>query len=156
MNEREQRAFDEQMMRRALAEAHAAAEKGEVPVGAIYVSKAGDIIGRAHNLRETLTDPTAHAEMIGMTQAASALESWRLIDVTCYVTLEPCPMCAGALILARVGRVVFGASDPKAGACGSLFTLHDDARLNHRYPVTAGVLGDECGEVLREFFRARR
>lgn len=142
-------------MRLALDQARKAAELGEVPVGAVLVL--GDqVLASAHNLREILSDPTAHAEMIALAEAARALQTWRLTDVTAYVTLEPCPMCAGAFVMARVSRVVFGADDPKGGACGSLYCLHDDARLNHRYPVTRGVLADECAEVLRAFFRARR
>lgn len=139
----------------ALKEARRAAAEGEVPVGAVVV-RGERILGRGRNQRERLRDPTAHAEMIALTQAAAAAESWRLDGATMYVTLEPCPMCAGALVNARVARLVFGADDPKAGACGSLMDLVSDRRLNHRMPVTRGVLAEECGEVLREFFRARR
>jgi tRNA(adenine34) deaminase len=146
---------DEEWMRRALREAGRAAAEGEVPVGAVVV-KDGRLLGSAHNQRERLHDPTAHAEMIAITQAAEAVGSWRLDGATIFVTLEPCPMCAGALVNARMGRLVYGADDPKAGACGSLMDLANDRRLNHRLPVTRGVLAAECGAVLREFFRARR
>ncbi|MHC4932236.1 MAG: tRNA adenosine(34) deaminase TadA [Planctomycetota bacterium] len=142
-------------MRAALREARKAAEDDEVPVGAV-VEQGGRIIGRAHNQRERLKDPTAHAEMIAITQAAAALESWRLERATLYVTLEPCVMCAGALVNARIGRVVFGARDPKAGACGSLYQVGMDPRLNHRFEVVGGVLEDECASVLRDFFSPRR
>jgi tRNA(adenine34) deaminase len=146
---------DEDHMRAAMAEARLASEQGEVPIGAIAVCE-GRVVGRAHNQRETLADPTAHAEMLALTMAAGELERWRLTGVTLYVTLEPCTMCAGALVLARVDRVVFGASDPKAGACGSLYRIHADERLNHAFEVVPGVLGDECGELLSEWFRQRR
>jgi tRNA(adenine34) deaminase len=145
----------ERFMRAALREAEAALEKGEVPVGAVIVEK-GRIIGRGHNQRETLLDPTAHAEMIAITQAAAALESWRLADCTIYVTLEPCAMCAGALVLARLPRLVFGAADPKAGACGSVLDVFQERRLNHRGTVTPGVLSTECAGILQDFFRRRR
>ncbi|TWT47291.1 tRNA adenosine(34) deaminase TadA [Botrimarina hoheduenensis] len=146
---------DQLYMQRALDEARAAAAEGEAPVGAVIVSR-GEIIAAAHNLRETLRDPTAHAEMIAITQAAESLGAWRLEGCTLYVTLEPCPMCAGAIVQARVPRVVYGAIDPKAGAAQSLYQLLTDERLNHRVDVTAGVLAEPCGEILREFFRARR
>ncbi|MAT69143.1 MAG: tRNA-specific adenosine deaminase [Planctomycetaceae bacterium] len=142
-------------MQLALAEARAAAAEDETPVGAVIVHD-DTIIAAAHNQREQLHDPTAHAEMIAITQAAEALASWRLTGCTLYVTLEPCPMCAGAIVQARVPRVVYGAADPKAGAAGSLFSLLDDARLNHRCDVTPGVLAEPCGDILREFFRAKR
>ena len=148
-------ADDDRFMREAIRQARAAAEVGEVPVGAVVVCD-GQLIAAAHNQRETLLDPTAHAEMIAITQAASALESWRLSDCTLYVTLEPCPMCAGAIVNSRVPRVVYGAIDPKAGAVESLYQLLTDDRLNHRSAVTSGVLAGECGDLLREFFRARR
>ena len=134
--------LDAEFMKMALREATAAAEDGEVPVGAVVV-KDGRVIGRAHNMREKLHDPTAHAEMIALTQAAEALQAWRLEGVTVYVTLEPCCMCAGALVLARVSRLVYGAADPKAGACGTLYNIVHDERLNHRVDVTAGVMADE-------------
>jgi tRNA(adenine34) deaminase len=139
----------------ALAEARAALEHEDVPVGAVIVRE-GRVIGRAHNQRELLRDPTAHAEILALTQAAAALEQWRLTGATLYVTLEPCAMCAGALVMARVDALVYGADDPKAGAVRSLYRLCEDARLNHRLRVTPGVLADECGELLRDFFRGRR
>jgi len=142
-------------MRAALREARKAAEDDEVPVGAVVV-QGGRIIGRAHNQRERLRDPTAHAEMIAITQAAAALESWRLERATLYVTLEPCVMCAGALVNARISRVVFGARDPKAGACGSLYQVGMDPRLNHSFEVMGGVLEEECAALLRDFFAPRR
>ncbi|TET37761.1 MAG: tRNA adenosine(34) deaminase TadA [Planctomycetota bacterium] len=147
--------LDEKFMRTALAEARLAAGEGEVPVGCV-IAEGDRIIGRAHNQRETLNDPTAHAEIIAITQAAEALSSWRLEDTTIYVTLEPCAMCAGAIVLARIPRLVFGAADPKAGACGSLFDIVRDGRLNHRCTVDDGVLADECGALLTEFFQERR
>jgi len=146
---------DASYMKDALKEARRAAAEGEVPVGAVVV-KDGRIIGRGHNQRERLHDPTAHAEMIAVTQAAAAVGSWRLDGTTMFVTLEPCPMCAGALVNGRVGRLVYGADDPKAGACGTLMDVVNDRRLNHRMPVTRGVLAEECGGILRTFFRARR
>ncbi len=146
---------DVQFMRLALREAEAAFEEDEIPVGAVVVWQ-NQIIGRGHNQRERLNDPTAHAEMIALTAAAAHQGTWRLHDCTMFVTLEPCPMCTGALVLARISRLVFGASDPKAGACGSLFAIHDDPRLNHRIPVTSGVLESPCADLLRDFFAARR
>mgnify|MGYP006268098753 FL=1 len=142
-------------MRLALDEARAAAVEDEVPVGAIVVA-GGRVIASAHNQREQLADPTAHAEMIALTQAAAALGSWRLEDCTLYVTLEPCPMCAGAILQARVPRVVWGAADPKAGAVESLYRLFEDARLNHRVEHVGRVLADECGRILSDFFRGKR
>jgi tRNA(adenine34) deaminase len=149
-------ADDARFMQLALREAARALDEDEVPVGCVIVAPDGRVIGKAHNQREALRDPTAHAEMIAITQAAEALESWRLDEATLYVTLEPCPMCAGALVNARLGRLVFGARDPKAGACGSLYDIVRDARLNHRMPVVEGVRAEECGEILREFFRKKR
>ena len=146
---------DEQWMRAAIAEGRLAEAEGEVPVGAVIVH-AGEIIGRGRNLRETTQDPTAHAEMIALREAAHALGSWRLIDTSLYVTLEPCPMCAGALVNARVPRVVWGCDDPKAGATQTLYTIGSDARLNHRFECVPGVLGDECAALLSEFFGAIR
>ncbi len=146
---------DERFMRMALREAQAAADHGEVPVGAVIV-RAGKVIGKAHNMRETLHDPTAHAEMIAVTQAAEALCAWRLEGSTIYVTLEPCCMCSGAMVLARIERLVYGTADPKAGACGTLYNIVRDERLNHRLEVTAGVLADESRALLQEFFRTRR
>jgi tRNA(adenine34) deaminase len=142
-------------MRRALQEAEAALAEDEVPVGAVVVQ--GDrIVASAHNQREQLHDPTAHAEMIAITQAAQTLGSWRLDGCTLYVTLEPCPMCAGAIVLARLPRLVFGATDPKAGAVASLYRLLEDARLNHQVEVVAGVLAAPCGEILTKFFEQKR
>jgi len=146
---------DEQYMRAALREARRAAEDDEVPVGAVIVHN-DRVVGRAHNQRERLKDPTAHAEMIALTQAAAAVEDWRLEGATLYVTLEPCLMCAGGLVNARVARVVFGAPDPKAGACGSLYNVGLDSRLNHRFEVVGGVLAGECAELLLEFFTRKR
>ena len=142
-------------MRLALAQAREALTADEVPVGAVAVFE-GRVVGRAHNQRELLRDPTAHAEMLALTQAAEALGRWRLSGVTLFVTLEPCAMCAGAMVLARIERLVYGATDPKAGAVESLYRLLDDDRLNHRVPSTGGVLADECGALLSEFFRKRR
>lgn len=147
--------LDERYMRFALKEAEAAMSIGEVPVGAVIV-KGGRVIARGHNQREMLKDPTAHAEMIAITQAAGALESWRLLDCTLYVTLEPCAMCAGAIVLARIPRLVFGAVDPRAGACGTLMNIVQDQRLNHRVEIASAVLGADCGSILKDFFRARR
>jgi tRNA(adenine34) deaminase len=146
---------DSDAMDLALAEARQAGEAGEVPVGAIVVI--GDrVIGAAGNRREADSDPTAHAEILALRQAAAALGSWRLTEATLYVTLEPCPMCAGALVAGRVGRLVFGAVDPKAGGCGSLYNLCADPRLNHELPVEPGVREAECGELLRLWFATRR
>ncbi len=143
-------------MEQALAEAEIAASEGEVPVGAVIVSFERGVIGRAHNQREQLVDPTAHAEMIAFTQAAQALRSWRLENCALYVTLEPCPMCAGAVVQARLPLVVYGCTDPKAGACDTLFRIASDPRLNHRARVVGGVLADRCAAVLTDFFEARR
>jgi len=146
---------DAQFMRAALGEAAAALDGGDVPVGAV-VTLGGRIIGRGCNQREQLRDPTAHAEMIALSAAAAHLQQWRLDDCTLYVTLEPCTMCAGAIVLARVPRLVFGAADPKTGACGSLYCVPTDSRLNHCVDVTGGVVADECGDLLRRFFAAQR
>lgn len=146
---------DQLWMRRALRQARTAAEADEVPVGAVIV-RDGQLLAQACNGREQLRDPTAHAEMIAITQAAAALEDWRLEDCTLYVTLEPCPMCAGAIVLARIPRVVYGAADTKAGAVHSLYQLLSDARLNHRAEVVGGVLGQECGALLTQFFAGKR
>ena len=150
----------EQFMRQALREAQAALDEDEVPIGAVivYEDPSGDrrVIAAAHNQREQLHDPTAHAEMIAITQAAQALSNWRLERCTLYVTLEPCPMCAGAIVLARMPRVVFGATDPKAGAVATLYHILDDARLNHRAEVVPGVLAQDCGELLSRFFQQKR
>lgn len=140
----------------ALEEARVAALRGEVPVGCVLVDGEGVVVARGHNLRELFNDPTAHAEIVAMRRAALDRRSWRLDGVTAYVTLEPCPMCAGAFTNARIQRVVYGCDDPRAGALRSLYALGEDARLNHRYEVLPGVRADECAEVLRAFFRARR
>ena len=146
---------DEKYMQLALIEARAAFEENEVPVGAVIVCR-NVVVAAAHNQREQLQDPTAHAEMIAITQAAESLGSWRLEDCTLYVTLEPCPMCAGAIVQARIPVVVFGTTDPKAGAVTSLFQLLNDPRLNHRCEVRSGILANPCAELLREFFRQQR
>ena len=146
---------DERFMRQALSEAALAAASADVPIGCVIV-RDGRIVGRGFNQRELLQDPTAHAEILAITAAAADVGSWRLERCTLYVTLEPCPMCAGAIVLARIPRLVFGAADPKAGACGSLMNLAHDPRLNHRVEITQGVLADECGEKLRSFFQALR
>jgi tRNA(adenine34) deaminase len=145
----------EAFMRRALAEARTALAEDEVPIGAVIVRE-GDVIAAAHNQREQLRDPTAHAEMIAITQAAAAIGDWRLEGCTLYVTLEPCPMCAGAIVLARIPTVVFGACDPKAGAVSTLYRLLDDQRLNHRAEVVLGVLGEQCAQLLSDFFTDKR
>ena len=147
--------IDEKFMREAMAEARAAAAVGEVPIGAVVVC-AGEIVARAHNRRELDQDPSAHAEFAALCAAAQALGRWRLSDCTVYVTLEPCCMCAGLMVNARVGRCVYGAADAKAGALGSLYDLNADSRLNHRFNVTAGVLADECREVLSSYFAGLR
>ena len=147
--------IDEKFMREALAEARAAAAVGEVPIGAVVV-RAGEIVARAHNRRELDQDPSAHAEFAALCAAAQALGRWRLSDCTVYVTLEPCCMCAGLMVNARVGRCVYGAADARAGALGSLYDLNADSRLNHRFNVTAGVLADECREVLSDYFSGLR
>jgi tRNA(adenine34) deaminase len=149
---------DERFMREALREAERAAALGEVPVGCVLVRQ-GEIIARGRNLREAALDPTAHAELVALRSAAARLRSWRLLDVTCYATLEPCPMCAGALVNARIARLVYGCDDPKAGAVRTLYSIGQDARLNHRFELSAGVLADECAKQLSSFFaqlRSRR
>lgn len=145
----------EHYMRLALQEARQALAEDEVPVGAVIV-QADRVIASAYNQREQLHDPTAHAEMIAITQAAEALQSWRLDDCVLYVTLEPCPMCAGAIIQARLPWVVYGAADPKAGAVHTLYQLLSDSRLNHRCQTVSGVLDQQCGAILSEFFRQKR
>ncbi|AKU97199.1 tRNA-specific adenosine-34 deaminase [Labilithrix luteola] len=147
---------DAAFMRVALAEADRAAERGEVPVGAVLVGKDGTVLATGFNLRETDADPTAHAEIVAIRAASRARGSWRLDDTTLYVTLEPCPMCAGAMVNARLGRLVYGCDDPKAGACTSLFTIGQDTRLNHRFPMTRGVLETDCADRLKRFFAALR
>ena len=146
---------DRCFLQAALGEAQAAYAEGEVPVGAVVVSN-GRIIARGHNQRETLRDPTAHAEMLALTAAAAHIGDWRLADCTLYVTLEPCVMCAGAIVLARIRRLVYGAADPKAGACESLYTIPTDVRLNHRVEVATPVMADDCGRLLRRFFQRQR
>jgi len=146
---------DERFMEMALAEASAAASEGEVPVGAVVVWD-GRIIGRGHNRVETAQDPTAHAEILALGAAAQTVQTWRLDEATIYVTLEPCHMCAGAIVLARIARLVYGARDPKAGACGSLAMVPQDLRLNHRVEVLPEVLAGECGGILERFFKERR
>ncbi len=147
--------MDEHYMKLALQQAQQAAESDEVPVGAVIVH--GErTIALAHNQREQLNDPTAHAEMIAITQAAEAIGDWRLENCTLYVTLEPCLMCAGAILQARMGRLVYGASDPKAGAVESLFQTMVDNRLNHQVESTPGILAQECGEILSHFFQGQR
>ncbi len=146
---------DHQWMAVALDEARTAGQRGDVPVGAVVVVD-GRIVARRHNEREATGDPTAHAEVLALRDAAAALGTWRLSNATLVVTLEPCPMCAGAAYAARVARVVFGAADLKAGACGSLYNVGADARLNHEFAVRAGVRADEAATLLSEFFAARR
>ncbi len=146
---------DEWFMQQALAEASQAAEDGDVPVGAVVVHR-GVIIGRGRNQREQLQDPTAHAEMVAITAAASHVRSWRLTNCSLYVTIEPCVMCAAAIVQARIEKLVFGAEDPKAGGCGSIYTITDDPRLNHRVAVFSGLLSQECAKLVRDFFAAQR
>ena len=145
-----------EMMRQALEEARSAGEEDEVPVGCVIVDPERGVIASAHNQKEQLQDPTAHAEMIALTQAAASLGSWRLDRAILYVTLEPCPMCAGAIVQARIPIVVYGCTDPKAGACHTLFSITDDPRLNHRCRVIGGVSGEECAQLLSSFFAAKR
>jgi len=146
---------DQRYMKMAIEQAGIAEENGDVPIGAVIVYK-NQIIAKAYNQRQQLNDPTAHAEIIALTQAAAFMENWRLNGCTIYVTLEPCPMCAGALVLSRMDRLVFGCDDPKSGACGSLYNIVEDTRLNHRLKVTVGVLNKECSEQLQNFFKQRR
>jgi tRNA(adenine34) deaminase len=152
----EQTERDEAFMRLALREAARGARTGEVPVGAVLVDGGGEILARGHNRPVAASDPTAHAEIVCLRRAARRAGNYRLPGATLYVTVEPCPMCAGALVLARVRRVVFGAADPKAGAARTLFRILDDPRLNHRAEVAGGVLAEECRALLQGFFRARR
>jgi len=147
---------DDALMRLALAEAARAPEHGDVPIGALVVSATGEVVAVAHNERELVGDPTAHAEVLALRRASDVLGSWRLEGCTLVVTLEPCTMCAGALVLARVDRVVYGAVDDKAGAVGSLWDVVRDRRLNHRPQVRGGVLDEECGALLRDFFAPHR
>src|SRR3989442_15605288 len=146
---------DDYFMRLALREAERAPAHEDVPIGAVVV-RAGEVIAAAHNERELRGDPTAHAEIIALREAARVTGSWRLLDAVSYITLEPCAMCAGALVLARVARVVYGARDPKAGACGSVLDVLGEPRLNHRPVVAGGLLAEECAELLRSFFASRR
>ncbi len=148
-------AADEHFMGLAIAEARRAVEHGDVPIGAVVV-RGGEVIGAGRNERELLQDPTAHAEVLALRAAAAATGSWRVLDATLYVTLEPCAMCAGAIVLARVPRVVFGTTDPKAGAAGSVLDVLAEPRLNHRPAVSGGVLAADCAALLRDFFAARR
>jgi tRNA(adenine34) deaminase len=147
---------DERWMGAALQEAEAALAHDDVPIGAVVVSDAGEILGRGHNERELREDPTAHAEVLALREAAAALGSWRVLDATLYVTLEPCTMCAGAIVLSRVPRVVYATPDPKAGAVDSILSILSDERLNHRPEVVSGVLAQDAADLLRAFFRARR
>ena len=147
--------LDETYMGLALDEARLAAAEGEVPIGAVVVCD-GEVVARAHNRRELDRDPSAHAEFAAMVAAARALDRWRLTGCTVYVTLEPCLMCAGLMVNARIDRCVYGAADPKGGALGTLYDVSHDARLNHEFAVEAGVRADECAQVLRDFFRERR
>jgi tRNA(adenine34) deaminase len=146
---------DQVFMQAALAEAEAARTLGEVPIGAVIVLD-GEIIGRGHNLRETSNDPTTHAEMVAIRQAAVHIGHWRLLDTTLYVTLEPCVMCMGAIILARIPRLVFACRDPRAGAVGSIYDFASDERFNHKVEVSEGVLGGECSKMLSGFFKELR
>jgi tRNA(adenine34) deaminase len=147
---------DARWMRVALDEARAAVEHDDVPIGAVVVAGDGRLLGRGRNEREKSEDPTAHAEVLALRAAAAALGSWRVLDATLYVTLEPCTMCAGAIVLSRIPRVVYATTDPKAGAAGSVLDVLADTRLNHRPEVVGGVLADEAADLLRSFFRARR
>jgi len=146
---------DELYMRLALREADRALEHDDVPIGAVVILD-GEVVGAGHNERELRQDPTAHAEVLALREAARALGSWRVLDATLYVTLEPCAMCAGAIVLSRIPRVVYGTEDPKAGAAGSVMDVLDHAALNHRPAVSGGLLRDECADLLRSFFAARR
>jgi len=145
----------QRFMQAAIEEAQKAAEIGEVPIGAVIV-RDGEIVGRGYNLRETRKDPTLHAEMIAIREASERLGGWRLIGCTLYVTLEPCPMCAGAIVQSRVEQVVYGATDPKAGCAGTLMDLLNEPRFNHQVPVVSGILEEECGQLLKDFFRGLR
>ncbi len=151
----EQNEADQEFMSEALAEAGKAAKIGEVPIGAVIVYEE-KIIARAHNLKETTGDPTAHAEILALRTAAQLRQGWRLSGATLYTTLEPCPMCAGAMVMARIGRLVYGAKDPKAGSAGTLMNIVQDERFNHKVEITSGVMATECGNILKEFFRERR
>ena len=148
---------DVSLMQEAIAEASAALALDEVPVGCVILHIPSEkIVGRGHNRRETLGDPTAHAEILALREAAAALANWRLGECAMAVTLEPCPMCAGAIVNARLGRLIYGCDDPKAGAIRTLYKICDDPRLNHQVEITSGVLAEECAGLLRDFFRAQR
>lgn len=147
--------LDRQFMKAAIDQANIALENGDVPIGAVIVHQ-DKIIAKGYNQRHKLNDPTAHAEIIAITAAAEYIGNWRLHGCTIYVTLEPCPMCAGALVLARIERLVFGCDDPKAGACGSLYNIVQDKRLNHRVEITKGILAEDCSKILQDFFRVKR
>jgi len=147
--------LDEHFMRLAIREAERASEHADVPVGAVIV-RDGEVIASGHNERELRQDPSAHAELLAIREASRALGSWRLLECVLYVTLEPCAMCAGAIVLARLPRVVYGATDPKAGACGSVLDVLGEPRLNHRPEVSGGLLAPECGALLSDFFSSRR
>jgi tRNA(adenine34) deaminase len=151
----QERDRDAYFMRLALREAQRALEHDDVPIGAV-LTRSGEVLAAEHNERELRADPTAHAEILALREAARALDSWRLLDCTLYVTLEPCSMCAGAIVLARIPRVVYGATDPKAGACGSVLDVLAEPRLNHRPEVCPGVLAPDCGQLLSGFFASRR
>ena len=151
----EQHDDDERWMKVALEEAQLAADKGEVPVGAVVIHE-GSLIAKSHNLRELNKDPLAHAELLAIADAARLLGRWRLIECTLYVTLEPCPMCAGAIVNSRLDRIVYGASDPRAGACGTIFNIVEDERLNHRPEVVRGILQEPCSQILSKFFKDLR
>ncbi|MBT6432923.1 MAG: nucleoside deaminase [Deltaproteobacteria bacterium] len=151
----EQYQDDEHWMGQALEEAQLAADKGEVPVGALVIHE-GKVIAKAHNLRELNKDPLAHAELLAIGKAAEELGRWRLIECTLYVTLEPCPMCAGAIVNSRLDRIVYGAGDPRAGACGTIFNIVEDERLNHRPEVVRGILKEPCSQILSKFFKDLR
>jgi tRNA(adenine34) deaminase len=146
---------DQQFMRAAIDQANIALENDDVPVGAVIVCE-NKIIAKGYNQRQQLNDPTAHAEIIALTAAAEHIGHWRLLNCTIYVTLEPCPMCAGALVLARIDRLVFGCDDPKTGACGSLYNIVQDQRLNHRVEITKGILAEDCSKMLQDFFSIKR
>jgi tRNA(adenine34) deaminase len=155
MNTIQRETLDQRYMRIAIDQAAIAEANGDVPIGAVIVYE-NRVIAKAYNQRQQLNDPTAHAEIIALTQAAEAVGNWRLEGCTIYVTLEPCPMCAGALVLARIDRLVFGTDDPKTGACGSLYNIAQDSRLNHRVEITPGVLMEDCKAQLQAFFQRRR
>jgi tRNA(adenine34) deaminase len=155
MPSQEQETLDKKFMAAAIDQANIALENGDVPVGAVIVHQ-NTIIAKGYNQRHQLNDPTAHAEIIAMTAASEYIGNWRLEGCTIYVTLEPCCMCAGACVLARFDRLVFGPDDPKAGACGSLYNIVQDERLNHRLDITKGVLAEDCAKLLQDFFRKKR